>query len=124
MSPQRDPMRLLLAAATWVALVAGHSTLAQNASVRLDDPKVKGQPVDHCADIDGKTDCSAGGEAKAAMKACVENGFNDQAGSHWRTSSGTAMHYITEYDMHAGEVGGRWVEQPTNGTFDWITCKK
>jgi hypothetical protein len=34
------------------------------------------------------------------------------------------MHYITEYDMHAGEVGGRWVKQPTSGTFDWIACKK
>lgn len=117
-------MRLLIAAATWVVLAALNGALAQNATSRLDDPKVNGQPIDHCADIDGTADCTARGETKAALKACVANGFNDQAGSHWRVASGTAMHYITEYDMHAGEVGGRWAQQSTNGTFDWIACKK
>ena len=117
-------MRLLLAVVAWMALAVGTDVLAQNAPARLDDPKVKGQPTDHCADIDGKTDCSARGEAKAALKSCNENGFSDQVGSHWRTASGTAMHYITEYDMHAGEVGGRWAEQPTDGTFNWIACKE
>jgi hypothetical protein len=117
-------MRFLLAAAAWVALAAMNGALAQTAASRLNDPKVKGQPIDHCADIDGTADCTARGEAKAALKACIENGFSDQAASHWRAASGTAMHYVTEYDMHAGEVGGRWVEQPTNGTLDWIACKK
>jgi hypothetical protein len=117
-------MRVLLATTSWLILIAGNITLAQNAPQRLDNPKVNGQPIDHCADIDGSNDCSARGEAKASQKACVANGFTDQAGSHWRPASGTAMHYITEYDMHAGEVGGRWVAQPTNGTFDWIVCKK
>jgi hypothetical protein len=117
-------MRLFLAAAAWMVLATVNGALAQNAMPRLENPKVNGQPVDHCADIEGAADCTARGEAKAALKASVANGFNDQAGSHWRAASGSAMHYITEYDMHAGEVGGRWVEQPTNGTFDWIACKK
>jgi len=117
-------MRLLLTAAMLVALPDGNGALAQNTPTRLDNPTVKGRPIDHCADIDATTDCSARGEAKAALKACIENGFSDQVGSHWRAAAGTAMHFITEYDMHAGEVGGRWVEQPTNGTFDWIVCKK
>ncbi len=34
------------------------------------------------------------------------------------------MHYVTEYDMHAGEVGGHWTVQQTTGTFDWIACTK
>jgi hypothetical protein len=117
-------MRLLVCATAWVALAAAGSAFAQDAGTKLADPKVKGQPVDHCADIDGSADCTARGEAKAAQKTCIENGFADQAGLHTRSASGSAMHYITEYDMHAGEVGGRWVEKPTDATFDWIACKK
>jgi hypothetical protein len=116
-------MRLVVCAAACLVLAAG-GALAQNAGTRIADPKVKGLPVDHCADIDGSSDCTARGEAKAAMKACVENGFAEQTGWHTHPASGTAMHYITEYDMHAGEVGGRWEEKPTTGTFDWIACKK
>lgn len=116
-------MRLLVCAAACVAIAAS-GAFAQDPSTKLPDPKVKGQLVDHCADIDGSADCTARGEAKAAQKACIENGFADQAGLHTHAGSGTAMHYITEYDMHAGEVGGRWVEKPTDATFDWIACKK
>ena len=116
-------MRLLVCAAACVAITAG-GAFAQDAGTKLAEPKVKGQPVDHCADIDASTDCTARGETKAAQKACIENGFAEQAGSHTRSASGTAMHYITEYDMHAGEVGGRWVQKPTDATFDWIACKK
>jgi hypothetical protein len=117
-------MRLLLAAATWLVLAAATTALAQNAPQRIDDPRVNGQPIDHCADVEGGNDCSVRGQAKAASKACVANSFADQTGFHWQAASGTAMHYITEYDMHAGEVGGRWVQQPTSGTFVWIECKK
>jgi hypothetical protein len=117
-------MRLLVVMAAWVALAAANGAIAQNAATRLNDPKVKGQPIDHCADINAANDCSQSGQAKAALKACIENGFREQSGWHWRPGSGTAMHYVTEYDMHAGEVGGRWVEQPTTGTFDWIDCNK
>lgn len=117
-------MRLLFAAAIWVVVAGGHSALGQNTSTRLADPKVQGQPIDHCADIDGEDDCAATGQQRAALKACLANGFTALAGFHWRPATGTAMHYITEYDMHAGEIGGRWARQPTVGTFDWIECKK
>ena len=116
-------MRLLFATALLMAAACG-SAGAGTAPTRLDDPKVMGKPVDHCADIDAVNDCSARGQAKAAQKACIANGFGDQGGFHWRPASGTAMHWITEYDMHAGEVGGRWVAQSTGGTFDWIACTK
>ena len=117
-------MRLLLATAVWLALSAGTAALAQGTSTRLDNPTVNGQPIDHCADINAENECSAAGQAKAALRACIAHGFSDQAGFHWRPASGMAVHYVTEYDMHAGEVGGRWVTQPTSGTFDWIACKK
>src|SRR5271166_3263934 len=115
------PMRILLTTGLFVALACGNGALGQTAT-RLDGPMVKGRPIDHCADVSGANDCSAAGEAKAAQKACIENDFSDQAGAHSRPASGTAMHYVTEYDMHAGEAGGHWEEQPTSGTFDWIVC--
>lgn len=117
-------MRRLLAAAAITALAAAQAASAQNAPSRLYAPKVKGLPVDHCAEINAENNCSAAGQAKAALEACAQNGFTAQAGWHWSNTSGTAMHYVTEYDMHAGEVGGRWVLQPTTGTFDWIACTK
>ena len=115
-------MRLLLAFIAGAALAAAHGARADDA--RLEGPTVQGQPVDHCADIDAVNDCSERGAAKAALNACVANGYAAQTGLHWGAATGTAMHYVTEYDMHAGEVGGRWVARPTTGTFDWIACKK
>ena len=115
-------MRFLLALMACAALAAGQSARADDA--RLDAPKVQGQPVDHCAEINAENDCSESGAAKAATSVCAANGYAEQTGSHWRAASGTAMHYVVEYDMHAGEVGGRWMAKPTTGTFDWITCKK
>lgn len=117
-------MRVILIATAYMVLAAATPALAQSTVQRLTDPTVKGQPIDHCADIDGEDDCAVGGQQRAALKACAANGFTDQAGFHWRPATGTAMHYITEYDMHAGEIGGRWALQPTAGTFDWIDCKK
>jgi hypothetical protein len=35
-----------------------------------------------------------------------------------------ATHYISQYDMHAGEVAGRWESRPSDGVFDWVLCKK
>jgi hypothetical protein len=114
-------MRLLVLIAG-AALLAAHGARADDA--RLQEPTVQGQPVDHCAEINAENDCSENGAAKAATRICTDNGYTEQTGSHWRPASGTAMHYIVEYDMHAGEVGGRWMAKPTTGTFDWITCKK
>ena len=68
-------MRVLLTTVPWLALAAGTVAVAQNAPQRLDDPKVNGHPIDHCADIEGSNDCSARGETKAALNACTANGF-------------------------------------------------
>jgi len=35
---------------------------------RIKNPKVQGENVDHCADIDGTNDCSARGQSKAATE--------------------------------------------------------
>ena len=115
-------MRLALALMACMAMAAAHAARAEDA--RLEEPKVQGQPVDHCADVNAENDCSDAAAARAAAKVCAENGYAEQTGSHWRPASGTAMHYVVEYDMHAGEVGGRWMAKPTTGTFDWIACKK
>lgn len=117
-------MRVLLTVTACATLVSGTTALAQSTAQRLENPTVQGQPIDHCADIDGEDDCAATGQQRAALKACVASGFTNQVGFHWRPATGTAMHYITEYDMHAGEIGGRWARQATAGTFDWIECKK
>jgi len=118
-------MPLPIAVVAWLAFSAASSVaFAQSAPAKLDEPKVNGKAVDHCADMDGENDCSPRGEAKAALHVCLESGYKDQAGSHWRAASGTAEHFVTEYDMHAGEVGGRWMVKPTDGTFDWIACNK
>jgi hypothetical protein len=117
-------MRMLYTAAIAAGLSAGVGAAAQTMPKRLENPKINTQPVDHCADINSEDDCTVRGQARAAQKACIANGFADAVGFHWRSASGTAMHYVTEYDMHAGEVGGHWVSQPTTGTFDWIACRK
>ena len=117
-------MQLWLFAAAWLAAAAMNVAAAETAPATISDPKVNGQPVDRCADIDAQNDCSARGEAKAAAHVCMENGYKDQTGSHWRAASGTAEHFVTEYDMHQGEVGGRWVAAPTQGVFDRVVCQK
>ncbi len=116
-------MRILAFAALCAVGMASGAAFAQGAT-RITDPKVNGKPVDHCADIDGNPDCTAHGAAKAALNACKANGYAAEAGWHTRAFSGKAMHFITEYDMHAGEVGGRWEAKPATGTFDWIACTK
>ncbi len=117
-------MWIRICAAAWLAAAGPAAALAAGGGTRIADPEVNGKPVDHCADIEATLDCSARGEAKAALNACIANGYRERVAEHWRPASGTAMHFIAEYDMHAGEVGGRWEEQPTKGTFDWIACKK
>jgi hypothetical protein len=117
-------MRLLIAAAACLTMAATSGAFAQGTPARLDDPKVNGRAVDRCADVNAENDCSSRGESQAALHACMENGYKEQAGAHWRAASGTALHFITEYDMHAGEVSGRWVEKPTSGVFDWVECRK
>lgn len=91
---------------------------------KITEPKVSGLPVDHCADIDAAPDCTAKGEAKAALNACIANGYAEATGWHTHPFAGKASHFITEYDMHAGEVGGRWEARSSTATFDWIACKK
>lgn len=116
-------MRLAYAMIALAALSAG-SAAAQNMPTRLEEPKVNNQAIDHCANVNSENNCTDSGQAKAAQKACIANGFADQAAFHWRPASGIAMHYVTEYDMHAGEVGGHWAAQQTTGTFDWIECRR
>ena len=106
------------------ALAAAHGAIARDAVARPDNPEVKGPPVDHCADIDAENNCSAAGEAKAASKACVAVGLHDQTAWRWRSASRPAMHYVREQDIHAGDVGGRRVAQPTTGPLDPIDCRK
>jgi hypothetical protein len=97
---------------------------AQSSPLRIENPKVQGENVDRCADIDALNDCSSNGQAKAASQICVAYGYADQVESHWRASSGVAEHYVSQYDMHAGEVTGRWESRPSDGVFDWVVCKK
>src|SRR5260370_25927006 len=47
---ERTEMRLLVCAAACVAMAAG-GAFAHDAGTKLPEPKVKGQPVHHCADI-------------------------------------------------------------------------
>lgn len=118
-------MWVRICATAWLVLAGtALACAADSGGHRIADPRVNGKPVDHCADIEAAPDCTARGEAKAALNACIANGYRKEVADHWRPASGTAMHFVTEYDMHAGEVGGRWVEQPTKGTFDWIACEK
>jgi len=114
-------MRLLLpivlAGLAWCGAAVAQGT-------KIPDPKVNALPVDQCADIDAAPDCTAKGEAKAALNACIANGYAEAAGWHTHPFAGKASHFVTEYDMHAGEVGGRWEARPASGVFDWIACKK
>jgi hypothetical protein len=116
-------VRFPIVRAACFAIAVSTAALAQEAT-KIADPKVNSHPVDQCADINANLDCTAQGAAKAALNACIANGYTQQAGWHTRPASGQAMHFITEYDMHAGEVGGHWEEKPSNGTFDWILCRK
>ena len=113
-------MRALICLAIWFIGVA----FAQSSPERIENPKVQGENVNHCADIDGANDCSARGQSKAATEICIAYGHADQVDSHWQASSGAATHYISQYDMHAGEVKGRWESRPSDGVFDWVVCKK
>lgn len=107
----------------WFSIGAIAVAFAQTSPARIENPKVQGENVDRCADIDGTNDCSAHGQAKAASEICIAYGHADQVDSHWHPAQGMAKHYIAQYDMHAGEVTGRWESQPSNGVIDWVVCK-
>jgi len=116
-------MRALICLAIWFS-IGSIAAFAQSGHERIENPKVQGENVDRCADIDGTNDCSARGQSKAATEICIAYGYADQVDSHWHASSGVATHYISQYDMHAGEVTGRWESRPSDGVFDWVVCKK
>ena len=115
-------MRVSICLTTWLSI--SEVAFAQSSPVRIESPKVQGENVDHCADIEASNDCTSHGQAKAASQTCISYGYTDQVDSHWHASSGVAAHYIAQYDMHAGEVTGRWESRPSNGVFDWVACKK
>ena len=115
---------ICLAIAIWFSIGAIAVAFAQSGPARIENPKVQGENVDRCADIDGANDCSARGQSKAATEICIANGYADQVDSHWQASSGVAIHFVSQYDMHAGEVAGRWEARPSNAVFDWVVCKK
>ena len=117
-------MRALTSSAIWFLIGAIAIAFAQSSPARIENPKVQGDNVDRCADIDGANNCSARGQLKAATQICIAYGYADQVDSHWHAASGTATHYISQYDMHAGEVAGRWESRPSDGVFDWVLCKK
>ena len=117
-------VRVLICLAIWFSIGAIAVAFAQSNPARIENPKVQGDNVDRCADIDGANDCSARGQSKAATQICIAYGYADQVDSHWHPSSGVATHYISQYDMHAGEVAGRWQSRPSDGVFDWVVCKK
>lgn len=117
-------MRASIFLATWVSVGAIAAAFAEGSPARIENPKVQGEAVDRCADIDGKNDCSASGQSKAATQLCIANGYTVQVDSHWQPSSAMARHYISQYDMHAGEVPGRWEPRSSDGVFDWVVCKK
>ena len=98
--------------------------LRSGGPARIENPKVQGGNVDRCADIDGTNDCSARGQSKAATQICITYGYADQVDSHWYASPGVATHYISQYDMHAGEVKGRLESRPSDGVFDRVVYKK
>jgi hypothetical protein len=116
-------MRNQLWTAASLAIALASSAFAQEPT-KIQNPKIQDKEVDHCAVINASADCSPTGQAKAAMRICSEHGYTDQVDSHWHEASGTARRFIVEYDMHAGEVGGRWDLSPTTGVFDWVECKK
>ena len=117
-------VRPLICLAIWFSIGAITVAFAEGSPARIENPKVQGENVDRCADIDGSNDCSARGQSKAAIQICIAQGYADQVDSHWHPSSGVATHYISQYDMHAGEVAGRWESRPSDGVFDWVLCKK
>jgi len=117
-------VRALICLAIWFSSAAIAVTFAQSSPARIEDPKVQGGNVDRCADIDGTNDCSARGKSKAATEICIAYGYADQVDSHWYASPGVATHYISQYDMHAGEVKGRWESRPSDGVFDRVVYKK
>ena len=117
-------VRALIRLAIWFSIGATAVAFAQSSPARIENPKVQGENVDRCADIDGANDCSARGQSKAAAQICIAYGYADQLDSHWHASAGVATHYISQYDMHAGEVAGRWQSRPSDGVFDWVVCRK
>ena len=117
-------MRALICLAIGFLIGAITVASAQSSPERIENPKVKGEDVDHCADIDGVNNCSALGQSKAATKVCIAYGYAIHVDSHWHASSGVATHYVSQYDMHAGEVAGRWEARHSDGVFDWIVCRK
>jgi uncharacterized membrane protein len=117
-------VRALICLAIWFSIGAITVAFAESSPARIENPKVQGENVDRCADIDGSNDCAARGQSKAATEICIAHGYVDQVDSHWHPSSGVATHYISQYDMHAGEVAGRWESRPSDGVFDWVLCKK
>ena len=117
-------VRALICMAIGFSIGAITVAFAQSSPARIENPKVQEKNVDRCADIDGSNDCSARGQSKAATQICIAYGYADQVDSHWRASSDVATHYISQYDMHAGEVPGRWEARPSDGVFDWVVCKK
>ena len=117
-------VRALICLAMWFSIGATAVAFAQSSPARIENPKVQGENVDRCADIDGANDCSTRGQSKAAAQICIAYGYADQLDSNWHASPGVAAHYISQYDMHAGEVAGRWQSRPSDGVFDWVVCRK
>ena len=80
-------MRALICLAIWFSIGAIAVAFAQSSPSRIENPKVQGENIDRCADIDGTNDCSARGQSKAATEICIEYGYADQVDSHWHRHS-------------------------------------
>jgi poly-beta-hydroxyalkanoate depolymerase len=97
-------MRALICLAIWFS-IGSIAAFAQSGHERIENPKVQGENVDRCADIDGTNDCSARGQSKAATEICIAHGYADEMDSHWHPSSGCG-HTLRFTIRHARWRGG------------------
>jgi hypothetical protein len=97
------------------------------ADTRIDNPKIGGLPVDHCASVNGPpsqaNDCSANGNALAVDFIFKQYNYTANVGfGSWIQISGQAVHLQITF-QNGTYTSPQWPTFPTGGIFDAIVCR-
>jgi hypothetical protein len=119
-------------AINWLAAIGSTLTLLTStvalADTPVNDPKIGGLPVDHCASVNGppsqNNDCSANGNQLVSEFICKDYHYSTNVGfASWIGTTGQAVHLQVTEDPSGNVVNYLWPVFPTGGIIDRVICR-